>query len=785
MGEPALRIFDPDETGAAQATPAGEPKPAPGPWMTVDSLGMISARELVPVWLDGKSEETRARGVRRYAEGLAQNPATAGLVEKLVNGWHFSPRAPDPTMPPESGSTLRDFLFLRTGRVVHDLLGVYIPPTLVEQIPTWTEAKRRRFFTMCELARQLRAHEQRFTGVERRERDRLFRADPERQGFCAAHGIKKWSGRSLREFRRDTERGIDWWDVGRPRHDEDANAERFSPAAQDFFRVELCRTQRKLPSIYRDAVVRAEHNGWSVPSLRTVRRWAVENLPPAILDYHRLGPRKWAAKHAPFIERDLTGQYAANQMWVGDHHQLDFWILHNGKWGRPWLTGWLDMGSRKIVGWWISLSPNSDTLLAAFRLAVLTYGAPLEILVDNGKDYKAKGVTGKRAKLDQQRVDGVMQRLGITVRWALKYHPQSKPIERLFGTVCEDFSKRFESYCGRNPESRHEELNGRLRAGAINLSTLGEVCDLFAAWVEVYHNRPHGGEGMKDRTPAEVFATNSIPKRTAPREVLDLLLMRIERAKVGRNGVRVAWHHANYGQGNLALFPLQGQDVDVRIDPINAGVVYVQDLEGRFICEARNERLRGVTPDEVREGARRRAAARKLAKSAIGASQASFRSVTEHAQQLAGQRHYLEAQAAQRVAVGAEGQADPRGIQLLPGAAEAAASLAALGRRGAAGASRGVPSAASRLASFGATVEPAAETPPLSYARFLDLGVEDARDWAGQPAADLSNDGLPRMFDEPLDDDDYAPTRPEPPAPVRDVLAGIGDDEGEQGDGDA
>jgi hypothetical protein len=185
---------------------------------------------------------------------------------------------------------------------------------------------------------------------------------------------------------------------------------------------------------------------------------------------------------------------------------------------------------------------------------------------------------------------------------------------------------------------------------------------------------------MKGRTPNDAFSDNPIARRTAPREVLDLLLMRVERVKVSRNGV--IYRGVHYGQSNLTLFRLQGQEVDIRVDPTDAAVVYVQDLEGRFITEARNERLRGVIPDDIREGARRRAAARKLAKSAVAASNDGFRTVEQHAQRLAAERVYVERQAVQRKAAGAGGQAEPfaRAVELLPGAAEAARSLKALDR---------------------------------------------------------------------------------------------------------
>ena len=392
---------------------------------------------------------------------------------------------------------------------------------------------------------------------------------------------------------------------------------------------------------------------------------------------------------------------------------------------RPWLTAWMDMSSRRLVGWWISLSPNSDTLLAAFRHAVVAHGAPEEIIVDNGKDYRAKGVTGGKARVDEERVNGIMHRLGITVHWSQAYHPQGKPVERFFGTVCDGFSKRFETYCGKDPQSRPEELNKRLREGTIRTPGLEEVRDLFAAWAELYHNTTHSGAGMNGRTPAEAFTDNAIARRTAPPEILDLLLMRTERVTVSRNGVR--FRGVTYGQSNLELWQLQGQEVDIRVDPTDASRVFVQDVDGRLICEARNTRLYGVSHDDIREGARRKAAARKLAKSAATTWDDRLTPVASIAQQIAAERRYAEQQSVRRKAAGAEGQTEARGVQLLPGASDVARSMASVQRTG----GRGV-----------------------SYARFADAGsAEDASGanagrarsgFARLSAKGLAEDGIER-----------------------------------------
>jgi len=807
VGEPALRIFDPNEPSAAQGTPAVE-APKPGPRLTVDPLGLISTRELVPVWPDGPTEDAKARNVRRYAEGLAQNPETAGFVEKISNCWHFSPLAPDPTMPPESGSTLRDFLFLRTGRVVHDMLGMHVTAALAEQMPTWSEPKRGRFFAMCELVRQLREHEQRFAGLAQPERDRLFRADPERQRFCTEHGIKDWSARSVREFRRDTERGIDWWQPGRPRHDQVAEDTRCTPEAWDHFKSQFLMPQRKSVRLCwiltRDE---AGKRGWTWPKERTIARRVKRELPPSIADYTRLGARRWEAKYQTYIQRDRVAQYAANENWICDHTRENFWSISRGRWVRKWLTIWVDAATGRILSWARSLQPNSDIILATFYHAVRAHGAPLHVVFDNGKDFRAKSVAGGRKRFDRERVDGVMGRHGIGVTYTEPYHGESKGVcEREFGVFGERVWKLIPTYCGADPGERPETLNADLKAGRISVPTDEEIDAAYTSWIEARNNEPR--EALSKATPIEHYERNAIPRRTAPDEVLAELCLPETDCVVGRLGVQVRGHW--YGQDELRLKPLFGQTVKVRFDPLDAERVSVFDQEGRFIVHCFDRRLRGVNQDDIREAKHRKKAAVKLVKEAHKVSRDSLASKTTLAQQVAAQRRYIEGLAAQRIAVGVEGQADPgpRNIELLRGAGEAAASLAALQRRNPEHPS--VPSGLERMAALGQTVEPAEADPPVSYRRFcgqtvepMDEGPTVGERWAAlyrrdegehperaqeywlRELADEPSDGPRPELKETLDEcdftDDCAPDRPEPGSPVRNVLAEIGDGAGQGG----
>lgn len=483
--------------------------------------------------------------------------------------------------------------------------------------------------------------------------------------FAAAVG-RDLSGRTLRRWAAAYSRGgLDALRDrrGRPARDRAQRDAATTPAAWDLFRAYYLAPQRRSIRLCYELVAgEAPRSGWAWPAYDTIVRRVREELPDFQADYYRLGPEQWERKHAPRIQRDYS-IYRPNQLWVGDHHQFDLVALSGGRPLRPWLTAWMDMRSRKFVGWWIGESPASDSIFAAFRAGAQAHGVPLEILADNGKDYRSVDFAGGkrvRVQFDESRTADLMNRLGVQVHWARAYSPQSKPIESAFKTVCENFSKLFASWCGNKPETRPESFYADLRSGNIDVPAIEQVRELWAQWVaDVYHRRPHSGDGMDGRTPDEVFALDPIAKRTAPADVLDRLLCRHVPATVTKKGVR--YRGVYYGQSNPAVWTMQGRQVLLAIDELDAARVVVCDLEGRPLTVAENHALRGATADDVREGARRQKSARKLAAAALPALAAARQTTTEHALAALAARH-----GAETTTVAATGTDDARPVALLP-----------------------------------------------------------------------------------------------------------------------
>jgi putative transposase len=88
----------------------------------------------------------------------------------------------------------------------------------------------------------------------------------------------------------------------------------------------------------------------------------------------------------------------------------------------------------------------------------------------------------------------MLARLGIDHRCALKYHGQSKPIERFFRIVNDRFERRVPSYTGASIEDKPPYLlRNEPRARALHddwVPKISDVTEMFCQWREEYADEP-------------------------------------------------------------------------------------------------------------------------------------------------------------------------------------------------------------------------------------------------------------------------------------------------------
>lgn len=365
----------------------------------------------------------------------------------------------------------------------------------------------------------------------------------------------------------------------------------FTPFYEDMQRWYLAPQRRSIQLSYDRAKDEAVLCGWPIPSYKSAQRF-LNAIPRDIVAYHRGGEQ--ARKAASSCIKCDYSTLNSNDGWCGDHHQFDVKILHEGEHVRPWGTFWIDMRSRFFVGWRIfAHSPNQATILDALHDGGESHGYPLEVLIDNGKDFDAQALQGvtKRQRLSRKprREKGIMDlgvfgKLGIKVGHAKPYHPQRKLIERAFRTVCDRFSKLWDTYCGNCPQNRPHNHQAQLDAG--KAPTLAEFIDSFRDWLDAdYHARAHLGDAMDGKSPAEVFAANLKEKRIIPPGKWELARMKPTREMtVTANGVQ--HDHLWYGKGDPALMMLRGQKVRGEIGTDSIDQLHIYSPEGGFLCIA-------------------------------------------------------------------------------------------------------------------------------------------------------------------------------------------------------
>ena len=389
-----------------------------------------------------------------------------------------------------------------------------------------------------------------------------------------------------------------------PQYGKRKGERRIDAPAWEFFQVQYLQQSR--PSVgdcYILLARKAKIEGWTIPSRATIARMVKEDIPEAVRTLRRFGEKKYMDDIQTFTRRDPES-IRAGEVFVGDHHVLDLFInegtTEKPKWVRPWMTAWLDMRSRKFVGWTVNLSPCTDEIIQAFANAALdpAIGLPRHIYIDNGRDYcsakfAGRGHRGKQLTAADREVlieegkmaRSLMERLGIETHWAIVENARAKVIERAFKEVVERFSKFFPTYCGRNQDERPDVLAERLKSPKKYGMGLAEFRNIFGDWIRTVFNKlPSQGKGREGECPDQTYMRTRLPVRTADPEVMQLFFMRSSNPlRIGRNGIR--WKKEEYYHPDMALW--KGKMVYIRYREEEPERIWLYDTSDRYLGEAK------------------------------------------------------------------------------------------------------------------------------------------------------------------------------------------------------
>ncbi len=329
------------------------------------------------------------------------------------------------------------------------------------------------------------------------------------------------------------------------------------------------------------------------PSPASFMRRIKKEIPEQAQFLARHGHDAWYRKYACYVDRDYSN-IRAGQVWVGDHHQLDVCVINpiNGKPCFPWVTVWTDFKSGKWLGWFLHCdSPNSDHIFESFYLAASKYGLPVEIIIDNGKDYRARDFAGGKQRLrvsvdtssEQMHTIGLLE---IRVHFALAYNAQTKTIERSFRAMIDLFCRHMVGYRGSNITVRPEKLDGEIKSGCLLSAT--DFSILFDTFITTCLNKKQSaGKNHKGKCPDQVWANEFTEKRPIGNEALALFCMRTTGIlTIGRNGVLDGETGLRYWS---EFFPgLIGTKVYLRRSQKDVAEAWVFDARDRhLICMAR------------------------------------------------------------------------------------------------------------------------------------------------------------------------------------------------------
>lgn len=301
-------------------------------------------------------------------------------------------------------------------------------------------------------------------------------------------------------------------------------------------------------------------------------------------------------------------------VWQIDHTEMDVMVVSSTEGaviGRPYLTLVIDVATRMIAGFSISLDPPSSRSVAAALLQGVSpkeeilrtfgiegawpiHGLPDALHTDNGSEF-AKAV-GYRRGCANYHIELVLREPG-------------KPrhgghIERLIGSMM----GRVHFLPGTtfsNPRQRE-----RYRSEAKARLTIDELQQWFAREVLLYHDRRHSMLGVSPRDAWETMCREQqiVPRQPRNLDQFYIGFLPSKTAKIQRHGIQ--FKTLEYSGPELAEIRHYGTtSIEFRFDPNDLAAVFIQARSGAWVpLSIRHQARPSLTLWEVEGEIRRRKA---------------------------------------------------------------------------------------------------------------------------------------------------------------------------------
>lgn len=352
-----------------------------------------------------------------------------------------------------------------------------------------------------------------------------------------------------------------------------------------------CYQQPEKPTV--TGAYRQFEKQWSgeLPSIHAVRRF-LDKVGNVSLQHGRMGNREIKNLKA-FVRRDFS-QLLPGDVYSADGHTFDAEVAHpyHGRPFRPEITTFIDIATRRAVGYSIDLAESGIAVLDAL-IDACTKALPAMLYVDNGSGYC-------NALLKDEAL-GVLARLGTEVRHSLPYNSQARGvIERVHQTLWIEGAKQIPGYIGHDMDREAAQMQHKISRKAIKEGGKTHLLG-WEAFIEFcedrmdeYNNRPHTSlpkitddlGRRRHLTPNEqweLFEKKGWQADTLNAdEAADIFRPRVTR-KVRRCEIRL---NTNIYFSH-ALEEHHGDEVQIAFDFKDAQFIWVYELEsGRLICKA-------------------------------------------------------------------------------------------------------------------------------------------------------------------------------------------------------
>lgn len=212
----------------------------------------------------------------------------------------------------------------------------------------------------------------------------------------------------------------------------------------------------------------ARPKGIALPNAKTLKRRSDKEISKSLKTAKREG-REASRRSVPPQKRSVADLHAMEAVNV-DGHTFDVFVQwEDGRIGRPVMVGIQDVFARKLLSHRIGETESTMLTRLAFADLFRDYGIPPHAVMDNGRAFASKALTGGaltrfRFKIRDTDATGVLTALGVVVHWTLPYRGSSKPIERAWRDLCEDIAKHpavAGAYTGNKPDAKPENYRER------------------------------------------------------------------------------------------------------------------------------------------------------------------------------------------------------------------------------------------------------------------------------------------------------------------------------------